>query len=95
MEPISNPPVPPVAVPPYPYIRKVVAVVMLVKPEMVMVLEVPIAATGATAPRFAANPSADERSATLIGPELDRSQLKTNEDAVKEKFTFGVTINCI
>jgi hypothetical protein len=95
LEPISNPPVPPIAVPPYPYKRKVVTAVMLVNPEMVMVFEVAMPATGATTPRFAANPSAEERRATLIGPEPDLSQLKTNEVGVKEKFTLGVTINWI
>ena len=69
-----------------------VAVVKLVKPEMVIVLNVPIAAVR-TVPKSAAKPSALDRSATLLGPVPDLSQLNTKEVGVNENPGLGVTTN--
>ena len=46
-----------------------------------------------TEPKFDPKPSNDDRNTRELGPEADRSQLKTNEVAVKLKPAFGETVN--
>lgn len=71
-----------------------VAVVRLVKPEMVIVFEANAPATiPVTEPRFVEKLSAEDRNVTLLGPVDDRSQVKTNEVGVKVNPALGVTIN--